>query len=40
VEIHRRIPDYRLHPGKSPVSHSSQVRGVVRLPIVFTPERF
>jgi hypothetical protein len=35
-EIHRRIPDYRL---TAPVvQHPSQVRGVVALPIAFTPE--
>jgi cytochrome P450 len=37
-ELHRRIPDYRVAPGETPASHVSQVRGVVRLPIVFTPE--
>jgi hypothetical protein len=37
-ELHRRIPDYRIAPGEAPASHVSQVRGVVRLPIVFTPE--
>ncbi|WP_174187463.1 cytochrome P450 [Nocardia barduliensis] len=37
-EIHRRIPDYRLVDGDPPVMHGSQVRGCVRLPIVFTPE--
>jgi cytochrome P450 len=38
-EIHRRIPDYRPDPRRPSVSHSSQVRGVVQLPIVFTPEK-
>ncbi|WP_028933823.1 cytochrome P450 [Pseudonocardia spinosispora] len=38
-ELHRRIPDYSIAPGRSPISHVSQVRGVVQLPIVFTPER-
>ena len=37
-EIHRRIPDYRLDPGQPALSHASQVRGVVKLPILFTPE--
>lgn len=37
-EIHRRIPDYRLDPDDPPISHASQVRGVARLPIRFTPE--
>jgi cytochrome P450 len=37
-EIHRRIPDYRLDPGQPALSHASQVRGVVQLPILFTPE--
>ena len=37
-EIHRRIPDYRLDPGQAALSHASQVRGVVKLPILFTPE--
>lgn len=38
-ELHRRIPDYRLTPGEAIVQHPSQVRGVVRMPITFTPER-
>ncbi len=38
-EIHRRIPDYRLDPADPPVWHPSQVRGVIRMPIVFTPEQ-
>ena len=38
-ELHRRIPDYRLDPAGSTVAHGSQTRGVVRLPILFTPER-
>lgn len=37
-EIHRRIPDYRPAPGSTPIAHASQVRGVVQLPITFTPE--
>ncbi|MBL7497771.1 cytochrome P450 [Frankia sp. CNm7] len=36
-ELLRRIPDYRLDPDQPVVSHGSQVRGVVRLPIRFTP---
>ena len=34
-ELHRRIPDYRL--AGPVVQHPSQVRGVVRMPIAFTP---
>lgn len=37
-EIHRRIPDYRLDPADPPVWHPAQTRGVVRMPILFTPE--
>ncbi|MGW0039448.1 cytochrome P450 [Gordonia sp. NPDC003376] len=37
-ELHRRIPDYRLVDSDPPVFHASQVRGCVRMPIVFTPE--
>jgi cytochrome P450 len=37
-ELHRRIPDYRLDPDGSVVSHGSQTRGVIRMPILFTPE--
>lgn len=37
-EIHRRIPDYRLDPDKPALSHATSVRGVVALPILFTPE--
>ncbi|MGV0834413.1 cytochrome P450 [Mycolicibacterium thermoresistibile] len=36
--IHRRIPDYRLDPNDPPVWHPAQTRGVVRMPILFTPE--
>lgn len=36
--VHRRIPDYRIDPSKSVLSHASQIRGVTQLPIVFTPE--
>ncbi len=39
TELHRRIPDYQLVESDPPVWHSSQVRGCVRLPITFTPER-
>lgn len=35
----RRVPDYRLTPGRTPISHAGQVRGVIQLPIVLTPER-
>ena len=38
-EIHRRIPDYRLDPDQPVLTHASQVRGVLRLPLIFTPER-
>jgi cytochrome P450 len=38
-EIHRRIPDYRLDPDEGPTTHGSQTRGVLRMPIVFTPEQ-
>lgn len=38
-ELHRRIPDYRLIDSDPPVFHSSQVRGCMRLPITFTPEK-
>lgn len=38
-EIHRRIPDYWLDPENPPIAHASQVRGVVSLPLKFTPER-
>ncbi|TAM69715.1 cytochrome P450 [Mycobacterium sp.] len=37
-EIHRRIPDYRLNPEKPTIWHASQVRGVVEMPLLFTPE--
>lgn len=36
-ELHRRIPDYRLIEGRPPVLHHSQVRGIVELPIAYTP---
>jgi cytochrome P450 len=38
-ELHRRIPDYRLVESDPPVFHSSQVRGCMRMPITFTPEK-
>jgi cytochrome P450 len=38
-EIHRRIPDYRLDPAKPALSQATAIRGVVALPILFTPER-
>jgi cytochrome P450 len=34
-EIHRRLPDYEL--SEPPLFHSSQTRGVLRMPITFTP---
>ncbi|MGV0834393.1 cytochrome P450 [Mycolicibacterium thermoresistibile] len=37
-ELHRRIPDYRPDPNGQALWHASQVRGVLQLPIVFTPE--
>jgi cytochrome P450 len=37
-ELHRRIPDYSLVPDDGPTSHGSQTRGVMRMPITFTPE--
>jgi cytochrome P450 len=36
-ELHRRIPDYLVDAGEL-VQHPSQVRGVVRMPVTFTPE--
>ncbi|WP_445181790.1 cytochrome P450 [Pseudonocardia sp. Cha107L01] len=36
-ELHRRIPDYALDPNEPPTVLPSQVRGVARMPIVFTP---
>ncbi|WP_020661471.1 cytochrome P450 [Amycolatopsis benzoatilytica] len=33
-ELHRRIPDYRLDPADPPVRHLSQVKGVLKLPLV------
>lgn len=38
-ELHKRIPDYRIDTEKQVVSHPSQVRGVLELPILFTPEQ-
>ncbi|MGV0739715.1 cytochrome P450 [Mycobacterium syngnathidarum] len=37
-ELCRRIPDFRMDPGGTSLWHASQVRGVLTLPIVFTPE--
>ncbi|ROO85308.1 cytochrome P450 [Actinocorallia herbida] len=34
AELHRRFPDYRLDPADPPVRHLSQVKGVVRLPLL------
>jgi cytochrome P450 len=33
-ELHRRMPDYRLDPVDPPVRHLSQVKGVLRLPLI------
>jgi len=38
-ELHRRIPDYQLIESDPPVFHSTQVRGCLRMPITFTPEK-
>lgn len=38
-ELLKRIPDYRLDPDDPPITHASQVRGVVRMPLLFTPEK-
>ena len=38
-ELHRRIPDYRIDPDKPSVFNAGQVRGVVELPVLFTPEQ-
>jgi cytochrome P450 len=38
-ELHRRIPDYQLVESDPPVFHSTQVRGCLRMPITFTPEK-
>jgi cytochrome P450 len=38
-ELHRRIPDYRLIEDRPPVHHGSQVRGLISLPLEFTPEK-
>jgi cytochrome P450 len=38
-ELHRRIPDYRIDPDKPSVFNAGQVRGVVTLPVLFTPEK-
>ncbi len=38
-ELHRRIPDYRIDPSKPSVFNAGQVRGVVTLPVLFTPEQ-
>lgn len=37
-ELYRRLPDCRVDPEQAPLSHSSQVRGVARMPVIFTPE--
>lgn len=36
-ELHRRIPDYRLAPGGKVRRHLGHIKGVYRLPLVFTP---
>jgi cytochrome P450 len=36
--IHERIPDYRISASEPTLTHATQVRGVLQLPIVFTPE--
>lgn len=33
-ELHRRMPDYRLDPDDRPERHLSQVKGVVKLPLI------
>lgn len=38
-ETHRCIPDYRLVESDPPIFHASRVRGCLRLPITFTPQR-
>jgi cytochrome P450 len=38
-ELHRRIPDYQLVKSDPPIFHSTQVRGCLRMPITFTPEK-
>lgn len=38
-ELHRRIPDYRRKAGEPLLAHGSQTRGVIRLPLLFTPEQ-
>lgn len=38
-EILRRLPDFRLDPDNPGISHATSVRGVVTLPILFTPEQ-
>jgi cytochrome P450 len=38
-ELHRRIPDYELVESDPPIFHSTQVRGCLRMPITFTPEK-
>ncbi|OBI19814.1 cytochrome [Mycobacterium sp. E2327] len=38
-ELHRRIPDYQLVESDPPVFHSTQVRGCLRMPITFTPQK-
>ncbi|MCW2800809.1 MAG: cypA [Aeromicrobium sp.] len=33
-ELHRRMPAYRLDPADPPVRHLSQIKGVVKLPLI------
>ncbi|MEU4418749.1 cytochrome P450, partial [Nocardia salmonicida] len=33
-ELHRRMPDYRLDPSDPPQRHLSQVKGVLKLPLI------
>jgi cytochrome P450 len=36
-ELHRRIPDYRITPGREPVYINYGVRAAIQLPLSFTP---
>jgi cytochrome P450 len=38
-ELHKRIPDYCIDPDRPSVFNAGQVRGVVELPVLFTPEQ-
>ena len=37
-ELHRRIPDYRIIPGREPVYINYGVRAAIQLPLSFTPQ--